>query len=67
MSNLFRPTYRALSPDESAYVADVKAYAQALADLIDTQIASRHTALALTKLEECVMWAVKGATGEAKA
>jgi hypothetical protein len=61
MSNPFRTTYRQLTDAEKARVEALKTQAEQLLALIDKP--SREGALARTKLEECVMWAVKGITG----
>ena len=60
----FRKQYRSLSDIESRFVDDIKTRAEALESMIImSQEHSRERALALTKLEEAVMWAVKGVTG----
>jgi hypothetical protein len=61
--NVFRPTYRTLSFEEKQYVDAVKNSAEALYTLLESIPDPRAKALARTKLEECVMWAVKGITG----
>lgn len=68
----FRPTYRALSDSEKDLHDEIKERAAALERLFDQVVAARHNAareprpreaaLAMTKLEEAVMWAVKGLT-----
>lgn len=58
----FRQVYRPLSQMESALVLDIKEKAQTLFDTLNTLQPTRHRSLAMTKLEECVMWAVKGIT-----
>lgn len=76
MTNIFRKEYRELSDDEKALLDQVKDKAQELFDLISegTRVREqlsrdmptqngREMALAKTKLEEAVMWAVKGITG----
>ena len=64
MGSRFRPEYRALSDDEKANVHNIKVFADGLADMIDGGAPDgREKALALTKLEEAVMWAVKAVTG----
>ena len=59
--SVFRPQYRTLTPAEEQRVRDIKDLAEQLHALILTT--NRESALARTKLEECVMWAVKGVTG----
>ena len=63
MSNIFRPVYRELSPREKDMVEMIKAYAADLNEVYERGPANRELALARTKLEESVMWAVKGITG----
>ena len=67
----FRPRYRALSDDEKALHDEIKAKAEELERLIDRVAAApaanyatvaRYKALALTSLEESIMWAVKALT-----
>ena len=70
--NPFRPEYRDLSDLEKSLVADVKLIAGGLfekieeangqADVGRPETRGRHFAIAKTKLEEAVMWAVKGIT-----
>lgn len=66
--NVFRPEYRELSLEESDLVSRIKDKAQELYFLIESSIQEspspkgREIALAKTKLEESVMWAVKGIT-----
>jgi hypothetical protein len=59
----FRTEYRALSQTEKNLVSDIKDCAYSLDTLLGSVTDSRMKALARTKLEECVMWAVKGVTG----
>ena len=69
--NVFRSTYRKLSTYEQSQLDSLKATAEGLWELmalaeIDNGTrpgASRHLSLARTRLEEAVMWAVKGMTG----
>ena len=58
----FRPTYRALTPEEKALHDTIKVQAEELERLITSTPPGRCQALALTALEETVMWAVKGLT-----
>lgn len=61
----FRPTYRALDDEEKKLHDELKAQAVVLEKMIE-QIKSgkpgRYKALALTNLEESIMWAVKELT-----
>lgn len=58
----FRPMYRALEAREKALHDNIKAQAASLEMLIERTPPSREQSLALTKLEESVMWAIKGLT-----
>lgn len=66
-SNTFRHHYRELTPEESARVERIKDLAELLekeflANKDPGLMPSRCMDLATTKLEEAVMWAVKGVT-----
>jgi len=67
MSGPFRTTYRDLSPYEKDLVESIKQKAELLYGLFNAVApasgSTREIALAKTKLEEAVMWAVKGVTG----
>ena len=56
-----RHAYRVLSEEEKARVAALKDHGQAFLDSIASD-QGREFALARTKIEEAVMWAVKGLT-----
>lgn len=58
----FRPTYRALTPAEKTLHDAIKAKAEELEYLFGKVPPGRYPALAMTALEESVMWAVKGLT-----
>jgi archaellum component FlaC len=70
MSNTFRKQYRELTEDEKAHIEQIKDTAERLEMLIRHISAyavpagekARHIALAITNLEQAVMWAVKAAT-----
>jgi hypothetical protein len=66
-SNPMRREYRPLTEDEQHRVAAIKAGGGTFYDMIATcDVASadpRCLAIARTKVEEAVMWAVKGITG----
>lgn len=66
MSDTFRKQYRELTAAEKAAMEEVKTTAEDLEVLYNAQKANgknpRHLALAMTKLEESVMWAVKAIT-----
>lgn len=69
ISDIFRPKYRELSEEEKARVDHLKVIAGELYVLLcpgspeDKLALTREMSLAKTKLEECVMWAVKSLTG----
>lgn len=71
MSDRFRQSYRKLTDAEVAHIAAIKDKAEEMARLFEdvpVVLAApgpdpRAHALAMTKLEECVMWAVKAVTG----
>lgn len=59
----FRSTYRKLTPEEVDHLAVIKERADGLEVLIGRVPDARYRALAMTALEESVMWSVKGITG----
>lgn len=61
--NQMRSTYRQLSDAEKANMQSVKDMGLKFHDFIATLGNSRELSLAKTKVEEAVMWAVKGITG----
>jgi hypothetical protein len=63
MTDVFRRQYRVLSETEKYMLDDMKANAEVLHQKIKAIGTSRETSLALTKLEESVMWATKAITG----
>lgn len=58
----FRPVYRALNEDELALHNDIKAKAVELETLFAKVKAGRYNSLAITSLEQSVMWIVKELT-----
>lgn len=58
----FRPTYRALTDDEKALHDEIKAKAVEMEELYSRVKAGRYNSLAITALEQSVMWAVKELT-----
>jgi hypothetical protein len=58
----FRPRYRALTDDEKALHDEIKAKAEELEALYDAVNKGRYHALAITSLEQSVMWIVKELT-----
>jgi hypothetical protein len=59
----FRPRYRALSEDEKALHDEIKNKAVEMEQLYAKVCGGRYNSLALTSLEESVMWIVKELTG----
>lgn len=62
MSDVFRKQYRELGEEEVSQLHAIRAKANELMDLFEKCGPSRENSLAKTKLEEAVMWAVKGIT-----
>lgn len=64
MSDTSRKTCRELSYRERSRTARVKELAEEMADILTSppsgQVDGRCISISLTKLEECVMWGVKG-------
>jgi hypothetical protein len=58
----FRPRYRALTDDEKALHDEIKAKAEELEALYEAVNKGRYHAIAITSLEESVMWIVKQLT-----
>lgn len=58
----FRKQYRELNLQEAGLVERIKMNAERLEAEVMELADSREKSLALTKLEECVMWAVKKVT-----
>lgn len=58
----FRPRYRALTEDEKALHDAIKAKAEELEALYGKVKQGRYSALAITALEQSVMWVVKELT-----
>lgn len=61
-NDVFRKAYRQLNSDEALTLEGIKNTATVLYDCFDRIPPSREASLAKTKLEEAVMWAVKGLT-----
>ena len=63
--DIFRKTYQPTNKIQQALITDIKNAATELIDLfvrVDGEYDTRCGYLARTKLEEAVMWAVKGVT-----
>jgi len=61
--NVMRQTYRVLSAEEKEQMQKVKDMGLEFHALVSSLGGSREIALAKTKIEEAVMWAVKEITG----
>lgn len=57
------PGHRELTADQVERIAAIKDAGAALMEVLDIQPSGREVSLARTKVEEAVMWAVKGVTG----
>lgn len=62
VNNYGRHKYRVLSDEEKQLVSDVKNATHDFGVLLDSLPPSREISLAITKLEEASMWAVRGLT-----
>jgi hypothetical protein len=60
--DIFRKAYRKLTDEETILLETLKDQASALYDTMQKHPGSRNMSLAVTKLEEAVMWAVKAIT-----
>lgn len=60
--NRFRPQYRVLNQVERDRIDLLKDQAASLCTTIEALPESRERSIAITKLEEAVMWAVKAQT-----
>ncbi len=67
VNNTMRHQYRVLSPEEKEHMLEIKdlglAFLDAISRVEEDTNGKREFALARTKVEEAVMWAVKGITG----
>lgn len=62
VNNTVRHNYRVLTDAEKARMVEIKDLGAAFLALIDDTGTGREYSLAKTKVEEAVMWAVKGLT-----
>lgn len=62
VNNVVRHEYKVLSDEEKQRMKNIKDLGLAMIELCDSIGQSRELALAKTKLEEAVMWAVKHIT-----
>jgi hypothetical protein len=61
--SVFRPVYRELSLEEKDFIDFIKSTAEVLHEEIVSYVPEgRERSIAKTKLEEAIMWAVKGIT-----
>ena len=58
----FRPTYRALTDEEKSLHDDIKNKASELEELFSKVKTGRYNSLAITSLEQSIMWIVKELT-----
>ena len=58
----FRKEYRDLTPAEEELIKMIKSRAEDLEEFIEQMPAGREKALALTNLEQSIMWATQGIT-----
>lgn len=63
VNNAMRHQYRILSDEEKSQMVQVKDLGLLLDKFISTLGSKREYSIAKTKVEEAVMWAVKGITG----
>lgn len=64
VNNVMRHEYRVLTDDEKAQMKAIKDMGAGFLTYLEWKVAaSRERSLAQTKMEEAVMWAVKGVTG----
>ena len=64
VNNAVRHQYRVLSDDEKEAMLWIKDQALTMMEFVDARVPKgREASLAKTKIEEAVMWAVKGLTG----
>lgn len=62
VNNTMNQKYRVLSETEKHQVGSVKECGDLFLQVLETLPKTREMALAKTKIEEAVMWAVKGVT-----
>lgn len=62
VNNVMRHEYRVLTEDEKKRMQGVKDLGLLLLEMMDALGPSREISLAKTKIEEAIMWAVKGIT-----
>jgi hypothetical protein len=63
-ANVMRSDYRVLSEEEKLQVKELKDRGEEFVRLCKSIGRSRELSLAITKMEEAVMWSVKWVTGD---
>ena len=63
MANVMRSTYRELTDEEKETVKALKAHGEDFVAACNVLGKSRELSLAITNVEQAVMWAVKHVTG----
>jgi hypothetical protein len=58
MSDTFRKEYRSLSPENASRIQSIKLQADHI-EVAMSKVKSREMSLAITNLEQSIMWAVK--------
>ncbi len=61
-NDVMRQQYRILTMNEKETIAEIKAMAEEMYVYLNDLGSSRELSIALTKMEECVMWATKHIT-----
>ena len=64
MSDVFHKKYNKISVENGELITQIKEKAEELYALLEKAKIGRENSLARTKLEESVMWVVKGITAE---
>ena len=62
VNNTMRSSYRVLNDDEKQAVDDIKVMGTVFVEYLENLGGSRENSIARTKMEEAVMWAVRGIT-----
>ena len=58
MTDTFRKEYRPLKPETSDLIIKIKEAAEVMESLMSS-VKSREMSLAMTNLEQCIMWSTK--------
>lgn len=62
VNNAVRHQYRVLTEDEKASMVKIKDIGLEFINVVKSMESSRENSIAITKMEEAVMWAVKSIT-----